>query len=201
MDIYHHLWPRATCRCVTWMTQKMESKKIQGLPVAECCTWPQSQSLTIAFHNCLLSLAVSSYLSQLWLPWIIFLPTSRKVLPAFQIFSPGGVHFAQTAVHFAHFQVQAKKLGVLGWGLGYFECVHIPKRGLWQLNKQQGVVVVFWARWDPIWAKWDPSGQFVRNLKVGKSALELGKKKFNDLIAASASEHPKRRWSCLWVRL
>jgi hypothetical protein len=103
-----------------------------------------------------------------------FLPTSRKVLPTFQTFCPDGVHFAQTVVHFAHFQNQARKRGVLGWEWGCFVFVHIPERGLWRLSKEQGLVVVFWAKSDPIWAKWDPSGQFVR--KVGKSALELGKK-------------------------
>ena len=73
-----------------------------------------------------------------------------------------------------HFQVQAMKRSVLWWGWGCFVFVHIPKKGLWQLSKEQGLVVVFWAKWDPIWAKWDPSGQFVQ--KVGKSALELEKK-------------------------
>ena len=42
-----------------------------------------------------------------------FLPTSRKVLPTFQTFCPVGVHFAQMVVDFAHFQVQARKRGVL----------------------------------------------------------------------------------------
>ena len=62
------------------------------------------------------------------------------------------------------------------WGRvgGCFVYVHIPKRGLWMLSKEQGLVVVFWAKWDPIWATWDPSGQFIR--KVGKTALELGEK-------------------------
>ena len=103
-----------------------------------------------------------------------FLPTSRKVLPTFQIFCPIGVQIAQKVVHFAHFQVQARKKGGLGWALGRFVYVHIPERGVWHLSKEQGLGVVFWAKWYPIWAKWDPSGQFVR--KVGKSALELEKK-------------------------
>ena len=44
-----------------------------------------------------------------------FLPTSRKVFPLFQTVCPVGIQIAQTAVHFAHFQVQASKNGVLGW--------------------------------------------------------------------------------------
>ena len=95
--------------------------------------------------------------------WINFFCT---LLEHFQTFCPDGVHFAQTVVPFAHFQNQAKKRGVFGWGWGYFLFVHIPERGLWRL--------VFWAKWDPILAKWDPYGQIVLN--VGKSALELGKK-------------------------
>ena len=59
-----------------------------------------------------------------------FLPTSRKVLATFQTFCPDGVHFAQTVVHFAHFQNQARKRGVLGWDWGCFLFVHIPKGGL-----------------------------------------------------------------------
>ena len=80
-----------------------------------------------------------------------FLPTwatSKNVLPTFQTFCPDGDHFAQTVVHFAHFQNQARK--------------------------EQGLVVVFWAKSDPIWAQEDSFGQFAR--KVSKSALELGKK-------------------------
>ena len=62
-----------------------------------------------------------------------FLPTSRKVLPTFQIFCPDGVHFAQTVIHFAHFKNQARKRGVLGWGWGCFVFIlpqwHITERG------------------------------------------------------------------------
>ena len=75
---------------------------------------------------------------------------------------------------FAHFQVQSRKWGVLGWALGCFVYVHIPERGLCLLSKEKGFWVVLWAKWDPNRAKWDPSRQFVR--KVGKSALELGEK-------------------------
>ena len=58
------------------------------------------------------------------------LPTSRQVLPTFQTFCPVVVHFAQMVVDFAHFQVQARKRGVLEWCWGSFVCVHIPERGL-----------------------------------------------------------------------
>ena len=101
-----------------------------------------------------------------------FLPTSRKDLSTFQTNCPDGVQVSQTVVHFAHFQVQARKRDVWGWGWGCFVYVHIPERVVWRLSKDQGLVVVFWAEWDPIWAKWDPSGQSVQ--KVNKSALELG---------------------------
>ena len=57
-----------------------------------------------------------------------FLPTSRNVLPTFQSFCPDGVHFAQTVVLFAHFQNQARKRDVLGWGWGCFVFIHIPER-------------------------------------------------------------------------
>ena len=59
-----------------------------------------------------------------------FFPTSRKVLPTFQTFCPVGVQIAQTVVHFAHFQVQARKRGVLGWAWGCFVCVNIAKRSV-----------------------------------------------------------------------
>ena len=76
----------------------------------------------------------------------IFLPTSRIFLPAFQTFCPDAVHFAQTVVHFAHFQNQAKKRGVWGWGWGCFLLVHILERGLLRLSKEQWLLVVFWAK-------------------------------------------------------
>ena len=64
-------------------------------------------------------------------------------------------------------------------------CTYIsPKEVSW-LSKEQGLVVAFWAKVDPIWAKIDPPGQFVR--KVGKSALELGGKKFNHVGPLGAS--------------
>ena len=75
-----------------------------------------------------------------------FLPTCRKVLPTFQTFCPVWVHFAQTVVHLAHFQVQARKRGVLGRGSGFFVFLHIPERGLQRLSKEQGLMVVFWAK-------------------------------------------------------
>ena len=57
-----------------------------------------------------------------------FLSTSRKVLPTIQIFCPVGVHFAQAVVHFAYFQNQARKRGVLR-SVGGVLCTYIsPKR-------------------------------------------------------------------------
>ena len=99
-----------------------------------------------------------------------FCPVLEKFLPLFKHFCQVGVQIAQTAVHFAHFQVQARKGG--GGALGCFVYVLIHKKGVWRLSKEQKLGAVFWTKWDPIWAKWDPFGQFVR--KVGKSNLELG---------------------------
>ena len=48
------------------------------------------------------------------------LSSSGKVLPTFQTFCLDGVQIAQTVVHFAHFQNQARKRCVLGWGWGCF---------------------------------------------------------------------------------
>ena len=98
----------------------------------------------------------------------------KILLHTFQTFCPVGVQISQTVIHFASFQVQARKRGVLGWALGCSVYVHTPKRCVWLLSREQGLGVVFsgWAKWNPTWAKWDPYGQFV--WKVGKSALELG---------------------------
>ena len=82
------------------------------------------------------------------------LPTSRKVLSTFSIIYPIGFQVAQTVVHLDHFQVQASKRSVFGWGWGCFVYVHILKRGVWLLSKEEGFGVVFWAKWDPIWTKW-----------------------------------------------
>ena len=65
--------------------------------------------------------------------------------------------------------------------------------------------MVFWAKSDPIWAKWDPSGQIVR--KVGKSALELGKKNTIMITMTWGAEDANSCWSssscccksCLWA--
>ena len=52
-----------------------------------------------------------------------FLPTSRNVLSTFQTYCPVGVQIAQMVVHFAHFQVQARKGGC-------FVYEHIPERSV-----------------------------------------------------------------------
>ena len=84
--------------------------------------------------------------------WLFFLPvpTSRKVLSTFHTFCPFGIQIVQTVVHFAHFQVQARKRGLLvqnlGWGSrgwGCFVYVYIPDRGVWRLSKEQGLGMVF----------------------------------------------------------
>ena len=61
------------------------------------------------------------------------LPTSRKVLSTFRTYCTDGGQVAQMVVHFANFQVQARKRGGLGWvtlGLGCFMYVHILERGV-----------------------------------------------------------------------
>ena len=70
--------------------------------------------------------------------WIFFWPTSRKVLPNFQTLCPVGVQIAQTIVCIAYFQVQARKRGVLVWGLRCFVYVLISKRAVWLLSKNRG---------------------------------------------------------------
>ena len=90
------------------------------------------------------------------------MPTSWSVLSTFKHICPVGIQI-QTLVNFAHFQVQARKRGVLGWGCWCFVYINIPERCFWLLSKEQGLVVVFWAKCDPIWAKWDPSGLCMKN--------------------------------------
>ena len=51
----------------------------------------------------------------------IFLPAYIKVLSGLG---------CPAVVHFAHFQVQARKRGVLGWGWECFVYVHIPVGGV-----------------------------------------------------------------------
>ena len=98
---------------------------------------------------------------------IFFLPTSWKVLSTFWTFFPDGVQVAQTVVHFSHFQVQARKGGVLGWVLGCL-CTYISD--VWRWSKEQGLGVVFWAKLDPIWAKGDPSGP--KCSRIGKNKIQ-----------------------------
>ena len=54
---------------------------------------------------------------------------SRKVLSTFQTFCPVGDRFAQTVVHFAHFQVQVRK-GVFWGGVGCVLCMYISLKGV-----------------------------------------------------------------------
>ena len=87
-----------------------------------------------------------------------------SILPSCGPFCPDGISFCPLSS-------SGQENGCFGVRLGVFCVRTYPERGLWRLSKEQGLVVVFWAKWDPIWAKWDPSGQSVQ--KVGKSALEL----------------------------
>ena len=60
---------------------------------------------------------------------IFFLPASRKKLPLFKHIAQLGSHFAQMVVHVAHFPVQARKRGVLGWVGGAFCVCTYPRKG------------------------------------------------------------------------
>ena len=104
------------------------------------------------------------------------MPTSRIFLSTFYTFCPDGVQDAQKVDHFAHFQVQARKRGVLG-GVGGVLCMYISRNEC--VTGPDG-----WERdrgW--VWYSWQnetPSGQnetHLGNLYVGRSALErIGKK-------------------------
>ena len=63
--------------------------------------------------------------------WLFFLPvpTSRKVLSTFHTFCPFGIQIVQTVVHFAHFQVQARKRGFFGVDFANFQ-VKARKKGV-----------------------------------------------------------------------
>ena len=56
-------------------------------------------------------------------------PTSRKVLSTFHTFCPFGIQIVQTVVHFAHFQVQARKRGFFGVDFANFQ-VKARKKGV-----------------------------------------------------------------------
>ena len=106
-------------------------------------------------------------------------PSARKVLPIFQIFCSVGVHFAQTVVHFANFQNQARKSGVLGLGWGCFVFVLIPEGvcDCWVKNRGWG-----WYSGQ----NETPSGQneTILKKKMGKNALEFGGGGGNSIIIA-----------------
>ena len=75
-------------------------------------------------------------------PWYWFSSVQQHNIIVILNISPYNIRIV---VYFANFQLQARKIGVLGWGWGCFVYVHIPERGLWLLSKEQGLVVVFWA--------------------------------------------------------
>ena len=62
------------------------------------------------------------------LPNKTFYPLLEKFCPLFKHIARLGSHFALKVVHFAHFQVQARKRkrGVLGSGWGCSVYLHIP---------------------------------------------------------------------------
>ena len=83
---------------------------------------PDCIQLYLCNINCQSSWLIK--LERMWTPRALdsvnnfFLPTSRKVFH-FSYILPSWVTWVQIA-HFAHFQVQDRKRGVLGWALGCF---------------------------------------------------------------------------------
>ena len=68
------------------------------------------------FNNCIACYSLTADIALLFniLMNNNFLPISRNVFPTFQTYCPVGVQVDQTVVHFAHFQVQARKRVFLG---------------------------------------------------------------------------------------
>ena len=61
----------------------------------------------------------------------LFLHTSRIFLSTFETFCPAGVQIALTVVHFAHFQIQARKRESKGWlGVAWGCFVYISPKGV-----------------------------------------------------------------------
>ena len=132
------------------------------------------------------------------LRWMIFLPTSRKVLPTFQIFwniLPSWGPNSPDCSSFCPRSSSGQEKGCFWVGLEMF-CVCTYPRKRCVSEQRRGLGVVFWAKWDPIWAKWDPSRQIVQ--EVGKSALELGKKipnhRFEAMYKPNVSLLQWRKW-------
>ena len=57
------------------------------------------------------------------------MPTSRNFLSTFHTFFPVGVQVAQTVAHFAHFQVQARKMVFWGGVRGVL-CMYISPKAV-----------------------------------------------------------------------
>ena len=61
---------------------------------------------------------------------IFFCSLLEKFCPMSTLFFPVWVQVTQIVVLFKHFQVQARKRGVLWWGWGCFVYTHIPTSGV-----------------------------------------------------------------------
>ena len=90
----------------------------------------------------------------------------KKIGPLLEKFCPLFKHFCP--VDFAHFQVQARKRSVLGWGCGVFCVCTFPRKGFVTALAEQGLVVVtgvlgklrpHQGKMRPIWAICMKSGQ------------------------------------------
>ena len=153
---------------------------LDSLPVSYICNFDQSQKSVEPIANrtpketgeCVVKTGGKEK------EWIIFFcplsPTSRKVLCTFGKFCPVGVQVAQTIVYLPTFQFRPGK-EVFWGGVGGVLCKY--EREMWRLSKDQGLGVVFWAKWDPIWAKWDPIWAICT--KIGQKCSRIGEKKFN----------------------
>ena len=98
-----------------------------------------------------------------------------------------------TVVHFAHFQVQARKRGILGWGY-----VHISKRGVWLLSWEQGwgwysgQLGKMWphsSKMRLIWAICSKSGQICSTIEKNNSIIWQEQVWQNWPLANTSSTH------------
>ena len=124
--------------------------------------WGETNSVAICCLGC------SSY------DWFFF-PISRALLPTFSANCPNGSHFAQMGSHFAHITTPNP--------YSLLSC-HKPFSGIWtytkhpQAHPKTSLLLAWtwkWAKQTTVWAILTPTGQSV--WKVGKSILEVGRKK------------------------
>ena len=100
-------------------------------------------------------------------------PLLEKFCPLSNILPSWGP-FCPECSSFCPLSSSGQEKGCFGVGFGAFCVRTYPQKGFVLLNKEQGLVVIFWAKWDLIWAKWEPYGQLV--WKVGKNLQNWRKK-------------------------